>query len=70
MLQAAQDFYQKNSDIINNSIDFVGKSINNAYKSSKRQNRKEYEIGEEVDIPRYDGSITHGAHIQSYDHRT
>ena len=70
MLQAAQDFYQKNSEIINNSIDFVGKSINNAYKSSKRQNRKEYEIGEEVDIPRYDGSITHGAHIQSYDPRT
>ena len=70
MLQAAQDFYKEHSDIINNSIDVVGKSINNAYKSIKRQNREKYEIGEKVDIPRYDGSITHGAHIQSYDPRT
>ena len=70
MLQAAQSFYQRNQTAIDDSINFVWRTINNAYKSSKKQNRKEYTQWEEVNVPRSDGSITHGAHIESYDPNT
>jgi hypothetical protein len=70
ILQAAQNFYKKNQNTIDNSISFMWRTIDNAYKSSKRQGRKEYTEWQEVNVPRSDGSITHGAHIESYDPST
>ena len=67
LLHSAQNFIQENLNAIDSSVDFLWRSINNAYKSSKKQANKWtleqqapqfYRIGEEVNIPRSDWRIT------------